>query len=514
MAAGQYGRAESWHSQDRAESARRARTAGGAARRVAADSPAFISDQAQEQHQLDLLRDPSSDGATKAAARLELARLYERNGQFSEAAEMYERNIWAGARTPATYAGLAAAYRELGRDDLAEATLEQVRRQGGAGRANETARPSAVSRAGTGRSLGRPSDVIAQAAARSASTRQIDSRSRYTAHATGSTGARSTARRATATAPSGAGVVLDQIQQSVAPFLAGQAGRRTLLVTTVLLPIVVGLGIFAGVVLTSTRNRTVADAPTPPAAPVATVVPTSAPPAAPTSAIPAALAQQPAPAKLVVSNVGTDGLSLRQTPGTGQRLKVWSEGTEMADLGETAEVSGMTWRKVRDPDGTVGWTADEYLADPATRAAAAPAAPPFVSGGLGLVRAEWEKVHGQPSRSSIFLEYDGGRLVVGLLEGNIWHIERVWMRNDAVSLEAAREDARVYLPEDATLAESIDRGDGRIVDVYRSESLARRFGSTAWNGGTIGTFSIQYRFRSATDRLVTSAMYRLGDAQF
>jgi hypothetical protein len=311
-----------------------------------------------------------------------------------------------------------------------------------------------------------------------------------------------------------AGVIRKQIQQSIAPFLAGQAGRRTLLVTTVLLPIVVGLGIFAGVVLTSTRNRSVADAPAPPPAPVATIAPTPAPTAVPTPAIPAALAQQPAPAKLVVSNVGADGLSLRQTPGTGRRLKVWKEGTEMADLGETSEVGGMTWRKLRDPDGSVGWAAADFLADPATRAAAEPAGPTFASGGLGLTRAEWEKAHGQPSRSSIFLEYDSGRLVVGLLEGNIWHIERVWMRNDAVSLDAAREDVGVYLPADATLSQSIDRGDGRIVDVYTSESLARRFGSTAWNGGTVGTFSIQFRFRSAADRLVTSAMFRLGDAQF
>lgn len=45
------------------------------------------------------------------------------------------RTSGAGIRTPATYAGLAAAYRELGRDDLAESTLEQVRRQGTAPRA-------------------------------------------------------------------------------------------------------------------------------------------------------------------------------------------------------------------------------------------------------------------------------------------------------------------------------------------------------------------------------------------
>jgi hypothetical protein len=308
--------------------------------------------------------------------------------------------------------------------------------------------------------------------------------------------------------------VLGQLQRSVAPFLEGQAGRRTLVASTVLLPIVLGLGIFAAVVLTSARPRSAETAPPATAAPVATVAPTVAPDAAPTSAVPAALAQPPAPARLVVNNVGPDGLSLRRTPGTsGERIKVWNDGTEMADLGETAENGGQSWRKVRDPDGNVGWTAAEFLSDPATRAAA-PAGPAFASGGLGLTRAEWEQAHGQPTRSSIFLEYAGGRLVVGLLEGNVWHVERVWMRGDAVSLEAARDDARAYLPGDATQVQSVDRGDGRIIDVYSSAVLTNRFGSTAWNGGKAGTFSIQYRFRSAADRMVTSAMFRLGDALF
>jgi hypothetical protein len=312
----------------------------------------------------------------------------------------------------------------------------------------------------------------------------------------------------------GAGATFEQLQRSVTPFLAGQAGRRTLLVSTVLLPIVLGLIIFAAVVLTSTRTRSAEPTPAPTPAPVATIAPTAAPapPAAP--AVPPALAQPPAPARLVVSSVGPDGLSLRRAAGTsGQRIKVWKDGTEMADLGETADQGGTSWRKVRDPDGNVGWAAAEFLSDPAARAAA-PAAPPFASGGLGLSRTEWEKVHGQPTRSSIFLEYDGGRLVVGLLESNVWHIERIWMRGEAVALEAARNDARSYLPSDANLTQSVDRGDGRIVDIYSSSILASRFASTAWNGGRAGTFTIQYRFRTPADRMVVSAMFRLGDAGF
>jgi hypothetical protein len=478
---------------------------------------------------------------TKATARLELARLYERHGHFAEAAEMYERNVWDGVRTPATYAGLAAAYRELGRDDLADAALEQVRRQGGAGsptRASQTsstavlprtvrsrsATTSPSARPATGTSRARPATGTSHARPASNGAVPADTQRFPVPRRAGSSRVRGAAPRSAIGEPSGvagsAAATLRQIQDSVSPFLAAQAGKRTLIASTVLLPICVGLGIFVAVVFSSARPRAGEQAgPTP--APVATIAPTPAAPA-PTSVIPAVL-QDPTPAKLVVDNVGAGGLSLRKDPGTaGQRIKVWNDGTEMVDLGDTQTVSGQTWRKVRDPDGNVGWTAGDYLVDPATRGnngppgaprSATPAAAPFASGGLGLSRAEWEQAHGQPSRSSIFLEYDGGRLVVGLLESNVWHIERVWMRNEAVALDAARDDVKAYLPSDATVTQSIDRGDGRVIDVYSSPILSSRFGPTAWNGGKVGTFTITYKFRAASDRMVVSAMFRLGDGQ-
>lgn len=464
-----------------------------------------------------MLRDPTADALTKATARLELARLYERHGHFAEAVEMYERNVWDGVRTPATYAGLAAAYREIGRDDLADAALEQVRRHGGAA---GPAQPDAsdVTAPLPRSQRARPAEPTRRSAV--PASRQPDTQRLRAPRPTAEAGLRGAVRRTATAAPqdglaAGTGSTLRQIQDSISPFLAGQAGRRTLVASTVLLPIALGLVIFAGVVLTSARPRTTEQAAAPTPAPVATVAPTPAvATAAPPPAVPPALAQPPAPANLVVNNVGPDGVSLRRTPGTsGTRIKVWKDGTQMADLGESADQDGKAWRKVRDPDGNVGWTAAEFLADPSIRAmgASIAAAPTFASGGLGLTRAEWEKSHGQPSRSSIFLEYDGGRLVVGLLESNVWHIERIWMRNEAVSLDAAREDARAYLPADANLAESVDRGDGKIIDVYTSTALAGRFGPTAWNGGKSGTFTIQYKVRAPSDRMVVSAMFRLGD---
>lgn len=509
MAVGQQGGAEAWSDADDAAVFRSRRPRDGAARR-APGGPAFISDEAEEQHHFDTLRDPSSNVAARASARIELARLYQSRGQYSEAAEMYERNVWAGARTPATYAGLAAMYRALGRDDLAESTLEQVRRTGGVEGADP---PDAESRGEASRGRRATTRAAAISPARSApSTRRA--RPGSSPRQTSASG-----RRADTTSPWAAGLSAAVVG---AAFLGAQAGRRTLIASTVLIPIVLGLAIFAVVVMTSTRPRANEAAQPQPAtpAPVATVVPTPAP----TSAVPPALQAQPAPARLVVSGVGTGGLSLRKSPGNGDRIKVWPEDTQMSDLGEQQDVAGKAWKRVRDPEGNVGWAATEFLSspvDPAARtgsgtpaAQPSPPKPPFNSGGLGLSKEQWEQVAGQPTRNSIFTEYAGGRLVVGFMDGNVWHLERVWRPGEAVELEAARAEARPYLPADATLVQSVDRGDGRIIDVYASTSLSSRYTTTAWNSGKPGTFAIHYRFKGPTDRRVTSAMYRVGDALY
>jgi hypothetical protein len=527
VAVGRQGQAEARQAHEATERVRSPRPSEQPVRRAGQDGPAFISDQAEEHYHLDQLHEPLSDPLTRSTARIELARLYERRGQFAEAAEMYQRNVWAGVRTPATYAGLAAAYRQLGRTDLADAALEQIRREGGASSAHP-AHESAARAATTLLPATRPGRTSRQdrraTSAHQRALRMDALRPRAGAARVVSGQANPTAApRAVRRAPTAGFDLLAQIRKMAAPIMANEIGRRTVVASSVLLPIAVGVAIFATVVMTSARSRAADPAPEPTAAPAATVAPTAAPPAAepaaPTPApAPAALTEPPAAATLLVQGVGTDGLTLRRSPGIGERIRVWHDGTAMADLGDITEHSGRTWRKVRDPQGSVGWVAADFLADPAagptssTANGARPqAGPPFNSGGLGLSRAEWEQVHGQPTRSSIFLEYAGGRLVVGLLEGNVWHLERVWPRTDAVALDAARNDVRTYLVNDAVLVQSVDRGDGKVIEVYTSAVLTNRFGPTAWNSGRPGTFTVQYRFRTAADRMVTSAMFRLGD---
>src|SRR5436190_3382498 len=226
VAAGQQGQAEAWRDPDESavrQATSRARRRGeGAGAPILVDGPAFISDEAEEQHYLDTIADERTEPEARATTRMELARLYERRQRFLDAAELYERNVWAGVRTPATYARLVAAYRALGRDDLAEAALEQIRRNGGAGRA------SGDGPAGRGR----------QAAPRGA--RVMAAR------------LHGLVRPPTSVAPAASARAAVQTTRRLAePFLTGQAGRRTRLISTVILPIALGLLIVGVLVMMS-----------------------------------------------------------------------------------------------------------------------------------------------------------------------------------------------------------------------------------------------------------------------
>jgi hypothetical protein len=478
-----------------------------ASRRSTPHGPAFISDQAEEQHYLDTLQNPAADPDALASARMELARLLEQRGEFDEAIQLYQENIWAGVRTPATHARLAAAYRTQGRDDLADATLEQIRRTGGAVETSRRAsgRDQAEPTRRNGAVRATPDTRTVQESARGRALAVRTSRdSRTTTHPVPE-------RRPSAGEPHDDGMAA--LRQIAELFLTDRAGQRTLVGSMIVLPIIVGVTIVAVLAMSVAKGRSTPAAPAPTPAPVATVAPTPVP----TSAIPAALSQPPASTRLIVSNVGSDGLSLRKAPGSPDRIKVWPEGTEMVDLGQQADQSGKQWRQVRAPDGVVGWAASDFLIDPAGHSAPggpAAAPPAFASGGLGLSREAWEQSHGAPTNVSLFLDYDDGRVIVGLSDNNIWHIERVWPASDAATLEAARDEARNYLPADATLSQSVDKGEGSVVDVYSSPSLTSRFAPATWNTSHPGTFAIKYRYKSMDDHHVTSAMFRLGDQPF
>lgn len=77
---------------------------------------------------------------------------------------------------------------------------------------------------------------------------------------------------------------------------------------------------------------------------------------------PQAPVAQTAPGGWVVANTGGEGVYLRRTPRLDDRLVAWPDGTSLQDLGEEATGDGLTWRKVRDPNGNVGYVPTKWLA--------------------------------------------------------------------------------------------------------------------------------------------------------
>jgi hypothetical protein len=72
--------------------------------------------------------------------------------------------------------------------------------------------------------------------------------------------------------------------------------------------------------------------------------------------------ETPALAKGVVANAGDPGVRLRETPG-GNEIDFLRDGTvlELFPEPQVKTDDGITWQKVRDPQGRVGWVAAAYI---------------------------------------------------------------------------------------------------------------------------------------------------------
>lgn len=78
-----------------------------------------------------------------------------------------------------------------------------------------------------------------------------------------------------------------------------------------------------------------------------------------------------------VANTNGDGVYLRRTPRADDRLRPWADNTVMIYEGETVQAEGMSWAKVKDPAGNVGWVPVQYLTpDNSPLPPAVAAAPP------------------------------------------------------------------------------------------------------------------------------------------
>lgn len=91
----------------------------------------------QLDHWLSLLR--TGDETQKIEAREKLSLIFEQRGMLAEAIEMLEGNVWAGVRDANMQRRLAALYRQIGRQDLADKAISDLYQLGMAGTPSTTA---------------------------------------------------------------------------------------------------------------------------------------------------------------------------------------------------------------------------------------------------------------------------------------------------------------------------------------------------------------------------------------
>lgn len=138
-------------------------------------------------------------------------------------------------------------------------------------------------------------------------------------------------------------------------------------------------------------------------------------------------------------------------------------------------------------------------------------APPVESGGLGLSRAAWEKIHGAGGEGGVAgIAYRGGYMVAFSSGGPDGLVAAIYKFYDPkVSMSSARAETKTLLPADAQPLKlnEIDRNGAQIYntyDTYLSPSLSTLFppgtpkmfgesnGPDIWNGAQPGTLTIKY----------------------
>jgi hypothetical protein len=62
-----------------------------------------------------------------------------------------------------------------------------------------------------------------------------------------------------------------------------------------------------------------------------------------------------------VAHTDSEGVYLRRTPRSADKMSPWMEGTIMQVVGDDREAEGTVWRNVQDPKGAVGWIQSQYL---------------------------------------------------------------------------------------------------------------------------------------------------------
>lgn len=64
---------------------------------------------------------------------------------------------------------------------------------------------------------------------------------------------------------------------------------------------------------------------------------------------------------VTVANTDGEGAYLRATPQLATPLQAWAEGTTLEVVGSDTNGDGHRWKRVRDPNGQLGWIAAEFV---------------------------------------------------------------------------------------------------------------------------------------------------------
>ncbi len=67
------------------------------------------------------------------------------------------------------------------------------------------------------------------------------------------------------------------------------------------------------------------------------------------------------PSFVRIANTGGDGVYIRRTPRSADKLAPWMDGTVLEVVGPDREAEGIVWRNVKDPKGNVGWIPTQYI---------------------------------------------------------------------------------------------------------------------------------------------------------
>lgn len=117
------------------------------------------------------------------------------------------------------------------------------------------------------------------------------------------------------------------------------------------------------------------------------------------------------------------------------------------------------------------------------------------SGGLGLSRTKWERLHGDLTNQDSGYSYykdETGQFIINFMASRAAYIRRTYADPAGVNLEDARTESKKLMPGDAKLIRTYYASAGPV-DLYFSDALKPIFPTDDyWINGEPGNFIVLY----------------------